>query len=292
MKVYKSQKAQEQIWETYEQLLAAWDTPVEQVDVPTSYGITHVNVCGSTNSIPLVMFHGVGDDSALMWIYNAQFLAKNFRLYAVDTIGGPGKSIPNENYNKDFSDEIWIDQILDYFHLEQVNIAGVSHGGYLAQYYALKRPDRVRKILCMAATVPVSTGGGPMKTMMKIFLPEALFPTQKNIAKLLTKMSGQNSAAFTENPLIMAHFTAVMKGFNNGAMMNHKTPGFLDKEIAQIRDKSKYLIGEADPFSLLGGREIQERYYMNTVFFPNTGHGINHENAPAINDMITNYFLD
>lgn len=224
MKVYRSKTAQEKILSTYEELLKAWRIPVEQVEVPTTYGSTHVNVCGNPEGMPLVMFHGVGDDSALMWIYNAEVLSHKFRLYAIDTIGGPGKSVPNENYNKDFQDELWIDQILDYFQLKEVNMMGVSHGGYLSQYYALKRPDRVRKVLCMASTVPVSTGGSPMKTMMKIFLPEALFPTQKNVIRLLEKMAGKNSAAFTENSLILEHFTCVMKGFNNQAMLYHKTP--------------------------------------------------------------------
>lgn len=255
MKVYRSKSAQRNILLTYEKLLAAWRIPVEQVEVSTTYGSTHVNVCGNPEGIPLVMFHGVGDDSALMWIYNAEALSHHFRLYAIDTIGGPGKSIPNENYNKSFMDEQWIDQILDYFNLKEVNMIGVSHGGYLAQYYALKRPKRVRRVLCMASTVPVSTGGSPMKTMMKIFLPEALFPTQKNICKLLKKLAGENSGAFTENPLVLQHFTYVMKGFNNGAMLYHKTPGFSDDEVTAIKKKCRYLIGEVDPFVLLGGRK-------------------------------------
>ena len=106
MKVYKSKKAKEKIISTYNQLLQAWGIPVKEVDVATSYGSTHVNVCGNPQGEPLVLFHGVGDDSALMWIYNIQALAEVFHVFAVDTIGGPGKSVPGSNYNKDFADEI------------------------------------------------------------------------------------------------------------------------------------------------------------------------------------------
>lgn len=87
-----------------------------KLDIDTTYGTTHVIACGNEDNPPLVLFHGVGDDSALMWNYNAKFLSEHYRIYAVDTIGGPGKSVPS-----------------------------VSHGGYLAQLYALHRLERVKK---------------------------------------------------------------------------------------------------------------------------------------------------
>lgn len=61
----------------------------------------------------MILFHGVGDDSALMWVYNAKRLGERYKLYAIDTMGGPGKSVPNENYNKDFDDIKCIDEVLN-----------------------------------------------------------------------------------------------------------------------------------------------------------------------------------
>ncbi|MGG6311647.1 alpha/beta fold hydrolase [Paenibacillus macerans] len=289
MKIYKSQKAEKAILSTYDLLLEAWNTLMTQLDVPTRYGRTHVNVFGAANAQPILLFHGVGDDSALMWIYNAAALAPHFRLYAVDTLGGPGKSVPNHNYNKAFDDAIWIDEILDGLGLEQVNMAGVSHGGYLAQYYVLHRPQRVSKVLSMAASVP-AVGGNPMKTMIKIFLPEALFPTKRNAVKLLNKLAGRNSAAFTENPLVFEHFTLLLKGYNNMAMKYHKVAGFTDEQIGSIRDKVLYLSGEADPFMILGGKNELEKHQMNARFFAEVGHGINHEIADEINAIFIEYF--
>lgn len=289
MKVYKSEAAKKKIVTTYDKLIEAWDIPVKQVEVPTTYGTTHVNVCGKEDGRPLFLFHGVGDDAALMWIYNAKALGKVFRLYAVDTIGGPGKSRPGENYNKDFADEAWIDQIMDYFGMEQADFAGVSHGGYLVQYYALKRPERIRKALCLATSVPVKTGKSRFSGMMKVMLPEALFPTKANIAKLLAKMCGTNSAAFTDNPLIMEHFTAVMKGFDRKAMLYHKVYGFSDEEIAAIRSKCRYFVGAQDPFMELGGGKMLETYNMDVIFFPEAGHGINHEQAEKMNKLMIDY---
>jgi len=289
MKLYRGNEAKKHIHETYDRLLDTWNVEVEPVDIPNRYGTTHVNVFGKEGATPVVLFHGVGDDSALMWIYNAAALAPHFRLYAIDTIGGPGKSVSNQQYDKNFEDEIWIDETLDGLGLGSVGIIGVSHGGFLAQCYAIKRPERVNKIACLASSVAAGTRGSPMKTMMKIFLPEALIPTKRNVARLLTKLSGKNSAAFTDNPLILEHFTYLLRGYNNMAMRYHKVTGFTDTQIMGIKDKALYAVGEADPFAILGGKAALEKYNMNARFFADVGHGINHEIADEINALLIEY---
>lgn len=54
-----------------------------------------------------------------MWIYNAPELGRHFHLYAIDTMGGQGKSVPNGNYNKEFDDVRWIDGGLDELGIEK-----------------------------------------------------------------------------------------------------------------------------------------------------------------------------
>lgn len=292
MKTYKSPNAQKNILSTYDELIRQWGVETTPTDVPTRYGSTHVHIFGKPDGAPLVLFHGVGDDSALMWVYNAKALAEHFCLYAIDTLGGPGKSVPNESYNKSFDDGIWLDEVFEGLHLDRVYVAGVSHGGYLAQYYTLIRPERIIKAVSMASTIPAGESGSPMKTMIKIFFPEALFPTTKNVEKLLKKLTGKNSAAFTENPLILEHFTYLLRGYNNMAMGNHKILSFSDEQIDSIRDKVLYLIGEADPFSQLGGKALIEKYHMNARFFKEVGHGINHEIADEINRSLIDYFCE
>lgn len=289
MKIYRTKKSRHNILTTYDRLLHGWGIETRSTDIITRYGSTHVQICGEAGAPPLVLFHGVGDDSALMWIYNAAALAGHFRLYAVDTLGGPGKSVPNGNYNKGFETAVWLDEVLDGLGLKDVNVAGISYGGYLVQYYALVRPERVRKAVALASSVPAGASGSPMKTMLKIFLPEALFPTRNNIKKLLVKLTGKNSEAFTGNPLIVEHFTYLLRGYNNMAMGYHKVAGFTDGEIDRIRSKVLYLVGEQDPFSILGGKAALEAYQMNVRFFADAGHGINHEIPEEINGLLIEY---
>lgn len=246
--------------------------------------------CGTEDSPALVLFHGVGDDSALMWIYNAPELGRHFHLYAIDTMGGPGKSVPNGNYNKEFDDVRWIDGGLDELGIEKAFFAGVSMGGYLVQIYTLMRPKRALKTISISGTVPVGGKKNSMAAMMKIFLPEALFPNDKNVNKLLQKLSGENYAVFTENKEIMAHYKSLLKGFNNMAMGYHKLHAFTPGEEGSIRDKVTYLIGTEDPFEKLGGRKVLEQNHMNVVFYEKAGHGLNHERAEEIDRKMISIF--
>ena len=292
MKVYRSRKSGQVIRETYDRLLSLWECELRERDVETEYGTTHIIECGQEDNPPLVLFHGVGDDSALMWIFNAPELIRYFHIFAADTLGGPGKSVPNGNYNKDFDDIRWIDGILDALQVDRAYFAGVSHGGYLVQAYTLHRPEKVIRTVSISGTVPVGGKKNSMTAMMKIFLPEALFPTDRNVVKLIRKMSGKHSEVFTENRDIMAHYKALLKGFNNMAMGYHKIIAFTPEEVDRIRDRVVYLVGTEDPFEKLGGREILLKNHMNAVFYDGAGHGLNHELAEEINRKIISVFRD
>lgn len=295
-KVYKNAKAEKAIRESYDALLKMWGTDIEERDLSGQYGTTHVIETGDRNAPPLVLFHGVGDDAALMWVYNAEELGRHFHIYAVDTIGGPGKSMPGEGYDKTFDDAVWITEILDKLGLDKVFMAGVSNGAYLTQMYMIQHPERVIKGVSMAG-VPVKTSGSgkkaAMKAMMKVFLPEALFPTDKNVRKLIRKMTGSHYSAFTDNEIVFQHFKFLMTGFRRSAMMNHKVLGFSEEEIFSLSDRLLCIVGKKDPFIMLGGVQLEEelkRYPLRVEFMEDAGHGINHEKALEVNALIIEYF--
>ena len=286
MKVYRTKKMQREIIRTYNNLLAQWNAEIEEMDITTEYGKTHIVACGKKENPPLILFHGVGDDSALMWIYNAKYLSRSYRVYAVDTIGGPGKSVPGAGYNKDFDDVLWIDGILDKLSIEKAFFVGVSHGGYLVQIYTLSRPERVKKGISISGALSVKREGERVPAMIKIFLPEALFPTKKNVKKLIEKLCGENVAVFMENSDIMKHYTYLLKGFNNMSMGYHKVRTFNEEEVDIIREKVEFLVGLEDPFEKLGGEDALRRNHMKVTFYENAGHGLNHERAEEINAKI------
>lgn len=286
VKKYKNEKAGEKILRTYDQLLKIWGCDLTERDIETTYGTVHVIETGKEDGVPMVLFHGVGDDSALMWVYNAKRLGEKYKLYAIDTMGGPGKSVPNENYNKDFDDIKCIDEVMDGLGVKKAVFAGVSNGAYLVQAYTLNRPEKVIKGICMAGSVAVGGKKMAMLAILKIFMPEALFPTGKNMVKLVRKLCGSHYTEFTENLVVMDHFQSVLKGFNNASMGYHKVEGFSPEEIDKIRGKITYLVGEEDPFQKLGGKELLIENKMDAIFYKDAGHALNHELHDEINEKI------
>ena len=129
--------------------------------------------------------------------------------------------------------------------------------------------------------------------MMKVFLPEALFPTDKNVMKLIRKMTGSNYSAFTDNEIVFRHFKQLMTGFKRSAMLNHKIIGFSEEEISSLKDKLLCIVGKKDPFIMLGGAQLDEalkHYQLQVIFMEDAGHGINHEKAAEVNKLIVDYF--
>ena len=113
--VFKSQQGMNEVLSSYNELLKMWGTEISEQDVPTTFGSTHCIIAGSPQNPPLLLLHGVGDNSAVMWPLNIKELSKHFYCIAVDTLGCPGKSIPNESFNKKtFSQTAWINQVADY----------------------------------------------------------------------------------------------------------------------------------------------------------------------------------
>lgn len=286
---YKSEAGKDLIVQSYQNLLGQWQVPVQEVDIPSRFGVTHVVVAGAAERPPLLLFHGVGDNSALMWVYNIQALARHFYVIAIDTMGGPGKSVPNETYKKSFDAAVWIDEIMAWFKLEAVHVAGVSNGAYLASYYTITNPAKVRKMVGMAGGIKTN-----MLRMAMVFLPEALLPaSEKTTRKLLRKLCAPStSAVFEDNPEIMTHWTYLLKYFNNRTMMYHKYRRFTKEELSILKEKAVFLIGEYDKLSYYPSAiQSLQLHQIPYMIVPDAGHGINHEQSDRVNELITDFLV-
>ena len=171
IKAFKSSTKQEEVIRTYKLLLEQWGIPVEEKISFGEYGLTYVNIAGDNANPPLLLFHGVGDNSALMWIYNAKELSKHFRIYAVDALGGAGRSVSNIKYANEFDTCKWLKSLLDELEIDKAYAAGVSYGSLLVQMLLCYMPDRIIKGVCMAggsASAQFSQKSSVLKKM-KIF---------------------------------------------------------------------------------------------------------------------------
>ena len=204
MKVaFKSEEGRHKVIKYYESLVEGWNFPHEEFYVHTNYGKTFIIASGEKDLPPLILLHGSGMNS-VMWIHEMEKYSKNYRVYAVDMPGEPGKSNENQIPFKGDDFPIWLNEVFNALSIEKANIVGLSLGGWLGTKFSIKYPQKVIKLVLLCPA-----GIGPKK---KLFILKSLFYMllgDKGIDKLYYKINGDKlipQVMLTYQKLIAKHF--------------------------------------------------------------------------------------
>jgi len=136
----------------YDALLERWQVPVTALEVPGEFGTTRVNVCGPEDAPPLVLLHG-GRTASPGWFANAAELSREHRLYAIDTMGDPGRSVNDGRPVASRADLMsWLDELIAALGLQNADYCGHSFGAWQALMYTLRAPRRVRRLVLLDPT--------------------------------------------------------------------------------------------------------------------------------------------
>lgn len=289
IKVFKNEKGRERAIESYNMLLGSWDVEVVEMDIQTKCGTTHCITAGNKENPPLLMFHGVGDNSAVMWLLNMKELSQHFYCIAIDTIGGPGKSVPNDKFNKNEFDQIeWINEIANTFKLDKFYVMGVSNGAAITYKYTLHESERVIKAVCVEGGIITKPLKSMIGTLLLLF-PEILIPTKKNMIKAMSKLVSPDSDIYAKHPEVIDHIIMVEKVHNKSAMFPHKLEKYDREKALKIKDKLYFILGDYMVASSKSRQEYIE--LLKDVGFKydvikNAGHAVNHEQPEIVNEKI------
>ncbi|MFG2972038.1 alpha/beta fold hydrolase [Streptomyces sp. NPDC048331] len=169
----------------YDAALGRWPGPVEPVDLPTPYGVTHVNRCGPAGAPPLVLLPGGGATSTVWGACVAAGAARTHRVHAVDLVGDPGLSVPAaDRAIRSVGDLIgWLDAVLDGLGAQgPVTLAGHSYGAWIAAHYAALRPARLGRLVLLDPT-QVFAGLRPGYVLRAV--PMLVRPTPERVRSFL-----------------------------------------------------------------------------------------------------------
>jgi len=133
----------------YDREMRLWPVPYEEVDVRSRFGTTHVVICGPKTAPPLVLLHGYMA-TLTMWWPNIAAFSNDYRVYAIDVMGQPSKSRPNEPIGNVADFVSWLSATLDGLELDRVFLVGMSFGGWLALNYTVAAPQRVRRLVLLS----------------------------------------------------------------------------------------------------------------------------------------------
>lgn len=99
----------------------------------TSFGKTHLIETGNQGGPPLLVFHG-GNAKAACNLLACGFLLDKFHIYAVDTIGHPGKSAETTLSPNNYDYGKWASEVISGLGFQKMRCFGGSFGaGILAK---------------------------------------------------------------------------------------------------------------------------------------------------------------
>ena len=155
----------------YDAALKLWPVPYEELDIPTRFGMTHVVAAGPPSAPALVLLHGYMATS-VMWAPNIADFSKAYRVYAIDIMGQPGKSVPGDSIRDATHYVAWLTATLDGLGIGPVSLIGMSFGGWIALQYAVAAPERVQRLVLLSpgGFLPMAKQFG-LRGMLMAFFP-------------------------------------------------------------------------------------------------------------------------
>lgn len=171
MTIYKSEKGKNEILELYDKQLKRLAVPYSDKWVETSFGITHLVETGNLSGIPLLVFHG-GNATTAYNLLACDFLMADFHIYAVDTIGHPGKSAEvslsagNYDYGK------WAGEVIDALGYESMHCFGGSFGAGIICKTMCAVPGKVK---CTVLYVPSGIKNAPAINSINMMFPMIMY---------------------------------------------------------------------------------------------------------------------
>lgn len=151
--IYKNEKAKASILALYDRQLQELGVPFQDLYVETSFGRTHLVECGCFSKQPLLVFHG-GNATTAYNLKFCSFLFPHFHIYAVDTIGHPGKSdeVSLSARNQDYGR--WGCEVIEKLGYKRMACFGGSFGAGILVKMMCVAPERItRSVLSVPAAI-------------------------------------------------------------------------------------------------------------------------------------------
>jgi pimeloyl-ACP methyl ester carboxylesterase len=179
---FRTEAARAEYHRLYDEAVALSSVPIEQSEVQTSFGTTHLLTAGDPSKPPLIAMHGLSISST-MWIPLLPILTASHHVRMLDRVGDLNKSRATAVVPSPSRVVEWIDQSLDALGIERAAFVGLSVGTWMSTHYAMTRPHRVERLALIAPVGLVSNQHPKWLASMTVKL--RLRPTVARAARAL-----------------------------------------------------------------------------------------------------------
>ncbi len=136
---------------------------------------------------PLILIPGFAS-GAWNWFRQTRDLSEDFRVIAFDPRGIGQSRIENPIDSANLSMETFVEDvltILDAFEIEKANVLGASFGGFVAQEFALRFPERLNKLILACTSAGGANHVRPDIEILRSFTPDPNLTVGERIRKFI-----------------------------------------------------------------------------------------------------------
>lgn len=275
--IFKSEEGRHRILEEYNKLLADCDFSYAERRINTSFGSTYILETGDSKNPPLFLFHGSTSNSAA-WFSDMNELGRYFRVLSVDLIGDAGHSeaVRLDMTGNAYAD--WIREIFEKTGIERASIMGNSLGAWMGLKFATVYPERVEKLVLLAAS-----GIAPVRIGFVLRLVLYSMSGGKGADQITKMVYGKD-----EIPEEVKSFVRVIS--ENYNPYTGKLPVITDERMLRLKMPILYIAGEDDQLTNAPGckkRLARILPHTRILLKPGTGHvifGVMDEVIPFLRD--------
>jgi pimeloyl-ACP methyl ester carboxylesterase len=288
---FSSPKGEAEYMAAYAASLRLWPVPYEEIDVPGRFGATHLVASGPKDAPALVLLHGYMA-SLTMWAPNVAELSRRYRVYAIDLMGQPGKSVSTRPITSraEFAD--WLTEILDALGIAKACLVGMSHGGWVALNYALAAPERVDKL---ALVSPAACFLPLVKSFYLRVMPILLFKRRWWVTRFMNWMTFLDNLRDPQTRQVYdCLLEQIYLGFRYYPMQGGVAPGvYADDELCGLQVPTLLLIGEQEviynpPAALARARRLIPDFEGELI--PRASHDLSFAQAETVNVRLLRFF--
>jgi pimeloyl-ACP methyl ester carboxylesterase len=241
---FKSREGEAIYMAAYEASLRLWPVSYQAMDIPGRFGCTHLVACGPQDAPVLVLLHGYFA-SLTMWSPNIAEFSRDYRVYALDVMGQPSRSIPGEPVRSRADFVEWLTALLDALKVERAHLAGMSYGGWLTLNYAIGAPERVDRIVLLS---PASSFQPLVKQFFLRTMPLMFLPRRFVVDSFMSWLTYKENLHARH---IRATYDCLVDQMYLGARHFRMQPGvlpvvFSDEELGALQAPTLLLIGQQE----------------------------------------------
>jgi pimeloyl-ACP methyl ester carboxylesterase len=289
---FRSVEAKETYLAAYAEWEKRWPGPSETNIIKTSFGETLVRVNGPAGAPPLVLLPGACVTS-LMWLPNIEGLVENFRTYAVDY--DYGRSVFRQPVQRVGDLAEWFRQLLEGLGLGyDINLLGISLGGWQAAQLAMVLPERLRGVVLVspAATVLPLSAAFTMRFLLSLI---PVRPFSSNLIRWMFRdyiRSGETGRKMTE--AAWAEMQLAIRSFSFEPKRYQKLTVLSDEEWRRIEVPTLFLVGANEKLyhAHQAVKKINEvAPHIVTAIIPGAGHDLPTVKTEEFNQKVKEFLM-